>query len=68
MSIWSLTGISLYTLVWMIGDWRALRLRTSTVTPDSIQLRLGTRWEVEIPLVDDPEGFMRAVREAGPAT
>ena len=49
---WILTAISLYTLIWMIGDWRALRLRTSTVTPDSIQIRLGTRWDVEIPRND----------------
>ena len=49
---WVLTGISLYTLVWMIGDWRALRLRTTRVTPDRIHVRLGTRWDVEIPRGD----------------
>jgi hypothetical protein len=46
---WILTGVSLYALLWMIGDWQALRLRTTIVTPERIHIRLGTRWEVEIP-------------------
>jgi hypothetical protein len=43
------TAISLYTLIWMIGDWQALRLRRTTISSDRINIRLGTRWEVEIP-------------------
>jgi len=52
VAAWALTAISLYTLVWMVGDWRALRLRTTEVTTERILIRLGTRWEVEIPRED----------------
>jgi hypothetical protein len=54
IAAWIFTAISLYTLIWMIADWQSLRLRRTTVTPESIHIKLGTRWEVDIPrkLVD----------------
>jgi len=52
LAAWVLTGISLYTLVWMIGDWQALRLRLTEIRPDRIVIRLGTRWDAEIPRGD----------------
>lgn len=49
VAAWTLTALSLYTLVWMIADWQALRLRVTNVLPTRILVRLGTRWDVEIP-------------------
>jgi hypothetical protein len=43
------TLISIYTLIWMIADWRAMKLRLTTVSEDAIHLKLGSRWEAEIP-------------------
>jgi hypothetical protein len=49
VAAWTLTAFSLYGLLWMIGDFQALRLRTTSVAADRIDIRLGTRWEVTIP-------------------
>jgi hypothetical protein len=44
------TAISTYSLIWMIADWQAMRLRLTSVSEDTIHLKLGSRWEAEIPL------------------
>lgn len=46
---WIFTAISIYTLIWMIADWQALRLRRTAISSDRIYIRLGSRWDVEIP-------------------
>jgi len=48
----ALTALGLYGLLWMIGDFRALRLRLTTIGPERIDVRLGIRWEVTIPRED----------------
>lgn len=47
---WVMTGLSLYALVWMIGDYRALVSRCIVVTPTHLDLCLGIRWDAMIPL------------------
>jgi len=53
---WSVTGawilsiLTAYAGIWLLGDWRAQRLRPSLITNDTLVLRAGIRWEVEIPI------------------
>jgi hypothetical protein len=42
--------LHVYMLVWMLGDLRALAVRPIVVTGDALQLRIGLRWEADIPL------------------
>ena len=58
---WVVTGISLYTLIWLIGDLHAVRLRPIEICDETLRLRLGLRWTASIPLtsiesVQDPGG------------
>jgi hypothetical protein len=47
---WVLTGLSLYALLWLVGDARALVSRPIRVTATHLQFRFGMRWEADIPL------------------
>ena len=60
VAAWILTGISLYTLVWLIGDIHAVRLRPMRICEETLHLRMGLRWTASIPLasirtVQDPD-------------
>lgn len=46
---WVLTASTLYSLVWLIGDYQALRLRPMRFTGDALLVRLGLRWSVRVP-------------------
>lgn len=46
---WVLTALSLYSVVWLVGDLHALRHGGIAVTPDALDLRLGVRWRARIP-------------------
>lgn len=48
---WILTGLSIYGLIWLVGDYRAILLRPSRVARGRFFLRLGLRWQAEIPLL-----------------
>jgi hypothetical protein len=41
-----------YTVLWLVGDMRALILRPIRVEGATLLLRLGLRWEADIPLVE----------------
>jgi hypothetical protein len=41
---WIATGLSLYSIVWLIGDIHALRHGGVTVTPAGLELDLSVRW------------------------
>jgi hypothetical protein len=47
---WILTGLSIYGLVWVVGDYRAMGARPIRVTEQYLQLRVGVRWEADIAL------------------
>jgi hypothetical protein len=47
---WALTGLSIYSLVWLAGDYRALVLRPTVLAGDALLLRVGMRWRAEIPV------------------
>jgi hypothetical protein len=79
MAAWVLTGISLYTLVWLLGDLHAVRLRPMQIDDETLRLRVGLRWTASIPLdsirlVQDPQSaeqsrgreFLKAVLVGAP--
>jgi hypothetical protein len=65
---WIATGLSIYSAVWLAGDFRALALRPTLLHADRLQVRIGVRWHVEVPLRairavcagPDPRGHPRA--------
>ena len=48
VAAWVLTAISLYTLVWLIGDIHAVRLRPTRIRDGILHFRLGLRWDAKI--------------------
>ncbi len=47
---WILTGLGCYGAVWLVGDFQALRLRPTLLTPSHLLVRTGMRWTADIPL------------------
>lgn len=47
---WILTGLSLYGLLWLLGDYRAMRRRATSLSATTLAIRLGLRWELDVPL------------------
>lgn len=48
-SAWVLTGLALYGTLWVLADLRAMRLRPVTLDQDTLIIRTGLRWTMEIP-------------------
>jgi hypothetical protein len=46
---WVVTGLSLYTAVWLMGDFRAIRLQSTVLDGDRLFVRLGIRWRMMVP-------------------
>ncbi|HEX6042163.1 hypothetical protein [Longimicrobium sp.] len=46
---WVLTALSAYTLLWIVGFARALRLRPVTLGPRAARVRVGMIWDVAVP-------------------
>jgi hypothetical protein len=49
VAAWVLTGLSLYALIWILGDFQALRLVPTVVGDTAVHVRVGLRWRVDIP-------------------
>ncbi len=49
VAAWILTALSIYSVVWLVGDYRAIASRPLVVTETHVQLRVGLRWEADIP-------------------
>lgn len=47
---WILTLLTLYTVLWLIGDFHAIRLHPIIVDATHLHFRTGMRWRVTIPL------------------
>ncbi len=45
---WILTALELYGVLWLLGDYHALRLRPSYADDDALHIRYGLRWSVDI--------------------
>ena len=46
---WSVTGVEIWGLIWLLGDYQAFRLRRFVVTEEAIELRFGFRWSATFP-------------------
>jgi hypothetical protein len=46
---WVLTGLGLYAVLWILGDFQAVRLRPLVVEDEVLRVRLGLRWSLDIP-------------------
>lgn len=46
---WFVTALDAYGLLWLFGDFNALRLRPSYIANDVLHLRYGLRWSVAVP-------------------
>ena len=42
--------LHVYTVLWLLGDLRAMALRPITVSGGALHLRIGLKWEADIPL------------------
>jgi hypothetical protein len=47
---WTLTALSLWTIVWLIGDYRAIGARPVVLEPEALLVRLGRRFQARVPL------------------
>jgi hypothetical protein len=45
---WTLTALTIYGVVWMVGDLQAIRLRPTLVEDDALHVRVGLRWDVRL--------------------
>lgn len=46
---WVMTALSGYGIVWIVGDWQAVRHRPVRIEDDALLLRIGLRWTVRVP-------------------
>ncbi|MCI0697760.1 hypothetical protein L0337_37905 [candidate division KSB1 bacterium] len=61
LAAWIFTGLSLYSLLWLIGDYHAQRLHPIVLSKTHLHLRAGLRWRATITLSD-----IEAVQKANP--
>lgn len=48
VAAWASSALSLYALVWLLGDYRALHARGVMVGPRRVRVRLGLRWQLDL--------------------
>jgi hypothetical protein len=49
MAAWAWTVLDLWAVIWLLGDYQALRLRRSWIDDDALHVHYGMRWSVVIP-------------------
>lgn len=49
---WIITGLSIYSIFWLLGDFNAIRQRPIVVADNEILLRIGLRWTTRFSLKD----------------
>jgi len=47
---WVITALDVYGVLWLLGDYNALRLRPTRIEGDTLLLNYGLRWRAAIPL------------------
>ncbi len=50
VTAWVLTGLALYSLLWILGDLNAVRLSPHRLDQGTLHLRVGFRWAADVPL------------------
>ena len=46
---WVMTALSVYGILWIVGDWQAVRHRPVRIEEDALLVRIGLRWTIRIP-------------------
>jgi hypothetical protein len=46
---WVATALSIYAILWIVGDAQALRLSRVRVADGAIDIRIGLRWQIAVP-------------------
>ncbi|HYF66202.1 MAG TPA: hypothetical protein VD886_25460 [Herpetosiphonaceae bacterium] len=46
---WILSGLSAYTLLWLLGDFQAMKLNPIVLSDATLHLRTGMRWRADVP-------------------
>lgn len=49
---WIWTAMDLWAVIWLLGDYQALRLRRSSIDGEALHLHYGVRWSVSVPLAN----------------
>ena len=49
VAAWILTGLSIYSIFFVLGDFNAIRKRPIELVEEGLKMRLGLRWNVTIP-------------------
>jgi len=52
VAAWIFTGLSIYGLFWLLGDYQAMRLHPIVLSRECLYLRAGLRWRTVIPLAE----------------
>lgn len=47
---WALTALGVYGVLWVVGDWRAVRACPVRLDGDMLRVRFGLRWRVDVPV------------------
>ncbi|HUK90123.1 MAG TPA: hypothetical protein VLZ81_06960, partial [Blastocatellia bacterium] len=47
---WIFSLLTGYFIIWILGDYQAMRLRPIAISCDQLCLRLGLRWRADVPL------------------
>jgi hypothetical protein len=50
IAAWTATALSVYSMVWLLGDYLAMRRRPMRIEDGRLEVRLGLRWSADIPL------------------
>jgi len=59
-----LTVLSVYSLIWLFGDYRAMRWRPILLGPARLAIRVGLRYRVDVPLEDVAEIAVASWKDA----
>jgi hypothetical protein len=46
---WVLTTLSVFTMVWLLGDYHGLRLNPHVLDAQTLRVRVGLRWRTDLP-------------------
>lgn len=49
VAVWIHVGLSLYGIIWLVGDYRAIRSRPHVIGHGGLRVRCGLRWDVDLP-------------------
>ena len=49
VAAWCWTALDLWALIWLLGDYQALRLRRTWIDDEALHIQYGLRWTITVP-------------------